>query len=228
MTTPNTTLPLPFWKQSDGEERQLRVFISHRYGDDKPFYDGVITALNRAGFSVQDMSLTEDKQKKGPRGGRLPDLTIQAEIAARIYTSDVFIAPSAVAVAWSPWLTWEVQTATIGYGVPALFVNKLGQKKKAQLVTDVAKLGLPCRVCERETRQIVSSVAELVTTRPTWAVRLRETDPNLRFRGPPDAVLTAIMAQTPYLARLPDPEPELDLNATKKKRGFLGLLGLGR
>lgn len=49
-----TTKQLEYW-QPGGEERQLRVFISHRFGDDRALYDGVIDALNRQGFSVQDL-----------------------------------------------------------------------------------------------------------------------------------------------------------------------------
>lgn len=223
MTTPNTTMPLQYW-QPGAEERQLRVFISHRWGDDRALYTEVIQALNQQGFSVQDMSLTEDKQKKGPKGGKLPELTIQAEIAARIYTSDVFVAPSRVAVAWSPWLTWEVQLATVGYGIPALFVSAREQKKQAQLVSDVAKLGLPHRVCLRDTRQIVSSISELVSTRPKYAVRIEELDPNYRFRGPTRSMLDSIMTREPYSARFKDYAPPV----VEKKRGIFGIFGLGR
>ena len=81
----------------------------------------------------------------------------------RCRASDVFIAPSGVAVSWSQWLTWEIQTATVGYGIPALFVGKNDQKNTAQLVSDMAKVGLNTRVCDRNTRAIVASVAELVT-----------------------------------------------------------------
>jgi len=223
MTTPNTTTPLQYW-QPGAEERQLRVFISHRYDKDETLYDSVIEALNRQGFSVQDLSLTKDKQKKGPRGGKLPTLAIQAEIAARIYSSDVFIAPSGVAVSWSPWLTWEIQTATVNYGVPAIFVGKPDQKYNAQLVSDMGKVGLASRICDRNAREIVSSISELVTTRPKWAVRTSETDPNLRFRGPTRIALDAVMTQTPYHPRLADYAPPV---AVKKRRIF-GMFGLGR
>jgi len=223
MTTPNTTMPLPFWKPG-AEERQLRVFISHRYGDDRALYDGVIDALNRQGFSVQDLSLTEEQRREGPQGGRLPRLTIQAEIAARIYSSDVFIAPGRVATGRSPWLTWEVQTATVSYGVPILFVRERGQQRGTQLIADVAALKLPHRVCDPDKHLIARNVAELVSVRPTWGVRLSETDPNLRFRGPTRAALDAVMAQTPYHPRLADYAPPV----VEKKRGIFGIFGLGR
>lgn len=209
---------LEYWRAGE-EERQLRVFISHRYGDDKALYDGVIDALNREGFSVQDMSLTEDQRKKGPRGGKLPKLEIQAEIAARIYTSDVVIAPSRVATGLSEWLTWEIQTATIGYGVPILFVKERGHKYQTKLVTEVEQLGLPHRVCDPDRAKIVRSVVELVRdSRPTWAVRLEETDPNLHFRGPVRASLDSVMKQIPYRPRLQSYEPP----STPPKPSFWG------
>lgn len=197
---------LEYWRAGSEEERQLRVFISHRYGEDKALYDGVIDALNREGFSVQDMSLTEDRRKKGPRGGDLPPLAIQAEIAARIYTSDVVIAPSRPATSRSWWLTWEIQTATIGYGIPILFVKERGLVRQTQMVAQVAALGLPHRVSDPDRSLIVRNVAELVKdTRPTRAVRLEETDPTIEFRGPTRAALDAVMAKAPYHPRLPPP-----------------------
>lgn len=217
---------LEYWRAGSGEERQLRVFISHRYGDDRALYDGVIDALNREGFSVQDMSLTEDRMKKGPRGGQLPVLAIQAEIAARIYTSDVVIAPSRVATSWSKWLTWEIQTATIGYGVPILFVKERGHQRQAKLVTEVEKLGLPHRVCDPDRAKIVRSVVELVgNSRPTWAVRTDESDANTHFRGPVKGVLDAVMKQTPYHPRLKNYEPPSE---QKKPPFWGGWFGRGR
>jgi hypothetical protein len=223
MTTGQTG-QLQYWKPGS-EERQLRVFISHRWGDDEALYAGAIDALNRQGFSVQDLSLTKNQRRQGPRGGQLPKLEVQADIAARIYSSDVVIAPSRVATSWSQWLTWEIQTATIGYGVPILFVKEQGHQRQAKLVTEVEKLGLPHRVCDPEKHLIARNVAELVSTRPTWAVRLAETDPHLRFRGPVQRALDAVMKQTPYHPRLQNYEPPAEV----KRRGlFDGWFGRGR
>src|SRR5688572_28850437 len=102
-----TMTPFEYWRPGAGEERQLRVFISHRYGDDQALYDEVLAALHRNGFSVQDVSLSAAQVLAGPRGGRLPALEVQSEIAARIYTSDVIIAPSRPAVTRSQWVTRE-------------------------------------------------------------------------------------------------------------------------
>lgn len=223
MTTPNTTTPLQYWKPGD-EERQLRVFISHRYGDDRALYDGVIDALNREVVSVQDVSLTEDQRRQGPQGGRLPRLTIQAEIAARIYSSDVFIAPARVAAGRAPWLTWEIQLAAVGYGLPILFVKQRGQIRSTQLVADVAKLELPHRVCDPDRTQIVRGVTDLVSARPRWGVRMEETDEGLRFRGPTRAALDAVMKVEPYHPKFAN----LGLPVTPKKHGIFRIFRLGR
>lgn len=124
----------------------------------------------------------------------------------------------------SPWLTWEVQTATICYGVPILFVRERGQQRSTQLVSDVATLGLPHRVCDPDKHVIARNVAELVSVRPTWGVRTAEADANLRFRGPTRGALDAVMKQSPYHPRLANYEPAPE----PRKRGILGIFGLGR
>lgn len=212
-----TTTPFSYWEPGGEEERKLRVFISHRYGSDKALYDEVLLALERSGFSVQDVSLSVEQVLAGPRGGQLPKLQVQAEIAARIYTSDIVIAPSRPAVTRSQWVTWEVQLAAIGYGIPILFVNQRNQQRSTKLVTEVASMNLSHRVCQPESSHIVRSIAELVgNTRPRWGVRQEESDGALQFRGPAMSALHEVMRKHPYRPRLapierPPPPP---------KRGF--------
>lgn len=197
--------PLAYWEPGS-EERQLRIFISHRYGDDSALYAEVIQAVERNGFSVQDISLSAEQYLSGPRGGKLSKLEVQAEVAARIYTSDVLIAPSRPAVSRSEWVTWEVQLAAIGYGVPILFVNqKRDQQRKTALVAQVEDLSLPYRVCNRVTSEIARGVAELVNARPTWSMRQEETDRHVRFRGPPLKARDEVLKRFPFQPRLPTP-----------------------
>ncbi len=202
-----TATPFEYWTPGS-EERQLRVFISHRYGKDQSLYDDVISAITRNGFSVQDISLSANHLMAGPRGGHLPTLDIQAEVAARIYTSDIVIAPSRPGVSRSEWVTWEVQLAAIGYGIPILFVNQKGQQRRTSLVTQIDALGLPYRACDPDTDKIARNVAELVDARPTWAIRHEETDEHIRFRGPPAHARNAVLRKLPFRPRLNAPEPE--------------------
>lgn len=211
------TTAFEYWRPDTGEERQLRVFISHRYGNDQPLYDEVIEALNRNGFSVQDVSLSANQVLSGPRGGKLPTLEVQAEIAARIYTSDVVIAPSRPAVTRSQWVTWEVQLAAIGYGIPILFVNQRNQQRSTRLVAEVAELGLKYRACNPVTSEIARNVAELVeNTRPIWTMRQEESDNTIRYRGPTGAALDKVMRKHPFQPRL----APVDLPTPPPRRGF--------
>jgi hypothetical protein len=219
-----TTTPIEFWKTTDNEERQLRVFISHRFGGDKVLYDDVILALNKEGFSVQDLSLSEEHKRAGPRGGQLPKLAIQAEVAARIYTSDVVIAPGRPAVSRSEWVMWEVQLAAIGYSVPVLFVKERNSTYQTTLVTQLEKVGAAYKVCEHETPSIVSSTISLVGGRPRHAVRLKEEADTLRFRGPSKETRDRVMLNYPYRPALAYVPP-----AAPPKRNFLaGLFGRSR
>lgn len=201
-----TSAPLSYWTPGS-EERQLRIFISHRYGKDQALYDEVLAAVRRNGFSVQDISLSAEQVMAGPRGGDLPKLEIQAEIAARIYTSNILIAPSRPAVGRSQWVTWEVQLAAIGYGIPILFVDLRNHQRRTRLVSEVDSLGLRYATCEPDIQNIARKVAELVDGRPDWAMRQAESDGTLRFRGPPTDALNDVLRKFPFQPRLNSPEP---------------------
>jgi hypothetical protein len=212
----NTT-PLSYWKPGD-EERRLRIFISHRYDRDETLYNEVIAALNREGFAVQDVSLSVSQVKSGPRGGDLPKLEIQAEIAARIYTSDILIAPSRVGAGRSEWVTWEVQLAAVGYAIPILFVDQgEDQQRRAALVSEVREVGLPHAVCNPLTHEIVRNVIDLVGGRPKWAMREKEDDDRLiRYRGPLPSARNDVLTKFPFEARL----PRVDAEPSKPKGGL--------
>lgn len=212
-----STTPFEYWQPGGDEERKLRLFISHRYGNDKALYDDVLRAVESNGFSVQDISLSAEQVLAGPRGGQLPKLQVQSEIAARIYTSDVVIAPSRPAVTRSQWVTWEVQLAAIGYGIPILFINQRGQQRSTRLVNEVASLGLKYRVCDPVSSDIARNVAELVeNTRPNWGVRQEEADAAIRFRGPTGTALNEVLRKHPYRPRL----AAMELPEPPPKRGF--------
>ncbi len=202
-----------YWRPGD-EERRLRIFISHRFDKDQELYDSAIDALNSNGFAVQDMSLSSERAVSGPQGGRVPRLRIRAEVAARIYTSDVVITPSRPAVTRSEWVTWEVELAAVGYGVPILFVNQKGQQLHAQLVAQINALGLPHHVCDPTIPEIVQGVIGLVDGRPKWAMRQEETEPALAFRGPPTAARNEVLKRYPFQPRL----TPFDLDPPRPKR----------
>ncbi|MGE3142001.1 MAG: TIR domain-containing protein [Hyphomonadaceae bacterium] len=195
-----TSKPLEYWKPGS-EERQLRIFISHRYDQDQALYDDVVRSLNKEGHAVQDVSLSARQVLAGPRGGELPELEIQAEIAARIYTSDILVAPSRPGVTRSEWVTWEVQLAAIGYGIPILFVDEEGLRRRTQLVSQVGSLSLKHAVCEPSTPQIVRNIIDLVG-RQTWSMRHEEEAGPFRYRGPPRVAFEKVIRQFPYQPRL--------------------------
>ncbi len=199
------------------EERKLRIFISHRYEHDDTLYGEVIAALNSQGFDVQDVSLSAAQQMAGPRGGELPKLKIQADIAARIYTSDILIAPSRVGAGRSEWVTWEVQLAAIGYAIPILFVDQgEDQQRRTALVSEVADVGLPYAVCNPVAREIVPNVIKLVGGRPNWAMRETEDNQRIRYRGPPTSARDGVLKEFPFEARLAAFPP----SSPEPKRGF--------
>lgn len=196
-----TEMPLEYWRPG-GEERRMRLFIGHRFGKDEELYDDVVKALDKNGHAVQDMSLSASQLMAGPRGGDLPDLSIQAQIAARIYMSDVLVAPSRVGAGQSEWVSWEVQMAAIGYGIPILFVDHEHQKNRARLVAEIEAIKLPHKVCEPRAPEIVRGIIELISGRLTWGMRQEESESAIRFRGPPAAARNDVLKKFPFQPRL--------------------------
>jgi hypothetical protein len=190
-----------YWKPGS-EERYIRIFMSHRWGQDRELYEQVLAKLRRQGHCIDDVSLNERQQIAGPRGGDVPDLNVQAEVAARIFTADIVIVASRPGITRSEWVMWELRVAAIGYAVPILFLDFDNQQRRAAIVTEIAGLGLQHDVCQPVVTEIVPRVIKLVGGRPKWGMRLQEADPNLRFRGPP--LLSAINKKLPYRAALPD------------------------
>ncbi len=190
-----------YWKPGS-EERYIRIFMSHRWGPDRDLYEQVLSQLRSQGHCIQDVSLTEQQKLTGARGGDVPDLKIQAEVAARIFTSDIVIVASRPAITRSDWVMWELRIAAIGYGVPILFLDFDNQQRRSAIVAEVSALKLPHDVCRPIVTEIVPRVIELVGGRPKWGMRLLEADPSLRFRGPP--MLDDINKRLPYRAALPE------------------------
>jgi hypothetical protein len=213
-----TQSTIEYWKPGDGEERCIRIFVSHRWDSDGALYNDVIRTLHQQGFAVQDMSLSAQQVMTGPRGGDLPKLTIQAEVAARIYTSDILIAPSRPGAGRSQWVTWEVQLALVAYGIPVLFVDFANQQRRARLVSEAEAIGAKHAVCSPTATQIARGVAELVG-HPDWGVRQAEQDKAIRFRGPLAAQRDDVLKRFPFQARLPD----VDL-PPPQKRGLWGFI----
>jgi hypothetical protein len=196
---------LSYWRRGE-EDRQIRVFVSHRHGDNKALYDQVIALLEQQGHRIQDLSVTEEMLIGGPKGGQLPDIHVQAEIAARIYTADLMIAPARPATTRADWLVWEITLAAVGYGVPVVFVSEPNSKYKTSIVSEIAKWGLPHAVCAQDSSKIVRNAIDLMQTRPTWNYRDSEEAPTTRFRGPPEAARQKVMRQFPYRPRLSNDE----------------------
>jgi hypothetical protein len=116
--------------------RSLRVFVSHRWEKDDYLRD-VFASERFPGLLVEDLSLTKDLRIIGPRGGEVDELKIKKEIAARIYASDVLIAPSIKSSLkprrvkadgeWvhieTDWIGWEIELAALCFNMPVVFVD---------------------------------------------------------------------------------------------------------
>ena len=189
-----------YWEPGE-TYRRIRIFFSHRYGDDERLYEETLERLRLTGYAVQDLSLTEDQKIQGPRAGKVSELRISREISARIYSSDILIAPSSKAIAGSDWISWEIELASICYNVPVLFVDRRPDvKRRTSLLSELRDAGAKVDCAEPNALSIANSLARLAGS-SYRAVSFEEADERSLFRGPLRPTLHQVMKRFPYQPR---------------------------
>lgn len=110
-----------------------KVFISHRWGKDD--YDKIKEWLDRPNYyHFADYSISVDKKIEG-----LSDSDLKEAIAEQIRQCSVFIVPTAIYVAYSDWIQFEIDTAR-KYKKPILAVTPNGQERESCYVINNATL----------------------------------------------------------------------------------------
>lgn len=190
---------LSYWEKGSG--RKLRVFMSHRWGDDEPLYSSVFDELKNMGFEFEDTSLSKKSGITGPRGGAVNDLKLSREIAALIYSSDVLVAPSRRGAGQSDWVAWEVELAGVCYSIPVLFVDHDNDVERRNfLVSGLRTADARCDVAKPNAYDIAFSISRLVNTTPYKGIIEEAPDDKTLYRGPIQATLKEVMKRHPYRA----------------------------
>lgn len=110
-----------------------KVFISHRWGKDD--YDKIKEWLDRPNYyHFADYSISVDKKIEG-----LSDSELKEAIVEQIRQCSVFIVPTAMYVAYSDWIQFEIDTAR-EYEKPILAVTPNGQERESCYVINNAAL----------------------------------------------------------------------------------------
>lgn len=154
--------------------RYLRVFFSHRWQEDG--YLHKLLAAEFENFQIEDMSLSEERRMLGARGGMVDEVKIKREIAARIYASDILIAPSTKAAIKSrrikadkeyveietDWISWEIQIAAICFNIPVLFVDeRVGLRRRNPFYNKLKAEGAKVGVSLAATDHIMFAIDEM-------------------------------------------------------------------
>jgi hypothetical protein len=194
---------LEYWKPGKSY-RMLRVFMSHRWvAEDQKLYGDVFTELGKMGLKYQDMSLDRSRKIQGPRGGDVNDFELSRLIAARIFSSDIVIAPSRRGAGQSDWIAWEVELAAIAYSLPVLFVDHDHDVQRRNfLVSSLKAAGATFDVAEPSPYAIAGKAMRLVNPDIFAGVRMPESYERTEiYRGPLQSALTEIMLQYPYQSK---------------------------
>jgi hypothetical protein len=189
---------LRYW--SPGENRRLRLFFSHRWDRDSELYEGAIRSLanNPLVGTVQDLSVPRDGRIQGPRGGSVGEHVLLREIACRIYTSDLMIAPSRPGAGNNEWVSWEVETAALCYSIPVLFVREPDAVNNAQLVSGLRSAGARVDVCGRSAAEIAFSAVKLLMIPKNRGVIEAPASGGPEYRGPLESALDNVLKTHPY------------------------------
>ena len=184
-----------------GNPRQLRIFISHRHDRHESIYTLALEQMKDHFGELQDLSVPEDAQIKGPRGGFLNDIDMRTRLTARIYSSDILIAPSTVAVGISEWTSFEIELAAFAFSLPILFVKEPDQQKNAALASYVMENCDRCMEVEMMEDSIADAVIQLMAReKPKSQVDVGQFTDELRDRRTPfSGALDDVMSEFPYL-----------------------------
>lgn len=138
----------------------LRVFVSHRWELDAQILAFIESFEAReAGINVVDLSLKEETRIAGPLGGMVEEHKVKQDIAARIFASDVVIAPSKRMQSTSDWVKWELQTAAICYNLPIIFMDHVRDlEHPSALVRELSEAGAKILRCGPDTLELVRAI----------------------------------------------------------------------
>lgn len=147
---------------TDEPKQPLRVFVSHRWGSDDILRKLIAGYLESNGVDiVTDMSLTPDERVEGPRGGKVDELKIKAEIRNRIAASDLVIVPAHIAASLSRWINWETETAHT-LRKPILFVSDRPDRVRFNAYLRRLKAqNYPVRLAQADRADILESVRQM-------------------------------------------------------------------
>ena len=184
-----------------GELRQLRIFISHRWDQHRELYDQTTALIEDEFGAVQNLSVPEEKRLVGERGGDREKHELKAQLAARIYLSDIVIMPTNVGMVRKKDSTlFEVQLATLAYSVPTVFVTKEGQQRNIGIMGQAEALGLKHHIADDAAEKIAEGVKQLVTKQMLKGRFHSEGQTVVSSsRRPSDKVIHAVMRKYPYL-----------------------------
>ncbi|MEL6245247.1 MAG: hypothetical protein AAFQ85_07860 [Pseudomonadota bacterium] len=186
-----------------GTPRQLRIFFSHRHHRHGDIYKQAIAVLREHFGQVQDLSIPEDRIIAGPRGGSLPDFKLRSQIAARIYESDIFVAPSSVAMGIGEWTSYEIECAAFAYSQPILFVDEPDQQRSATLVAYIRRHIENCGVVTlgEDGGNIAQAVIGLIRTREIKSQPAQDRAARNwhSARTPEPEAMIAVRTEFPYL-----------------------------
>ena len=184
-----------------GELRQLRIFISHRWDQHTDLYRQITGLLQQHFGAFQNLSIPEGKRLVGEQGGDREKHELKAQMAARIFVSDVVIMPTNVGMVRKKDSTlFEIQLATLAYSIPTVFIKKPKQKRNIGIVGQASVLGLAHYVANNTAKDIAEGVQKLVMKK-TLLSRFHSDGGTTvtASRHPSTKVIDEIMREFPYL-----------------------------
>ncbi|MBA3070537.1 MAG: hypothetical protein FP825_18920 [Hyphomonas sp.] len=146
--------------------RKPRVFVSHIWDRHEGFVDKTIEAIRRRYADVQDLSIrgTAPEEDLGPPS--LQHFILKSRMAARIFSSDLLIAPIGSEVSYSGWVRYEIELAAVAYSIPVILVDSSDILRRTTLRNELALVSDNYRIANGDDEDdLINCVAALI---PRW------------------------------------------------------------
>lgn len=130
--TANSVWPEPH-DQTARVRRKPRVFVSHIWNRHDGLVDRTIGVIRSRYTDVQDLSIRGGAPETGFGQPTLQNFRLKSRIAARIFSSDLVIAPIGSEVSYSAWVRYEIELAAVAYSIPVILIDSPDVQRRTSL-----------------------------------------------------------------------------------------------
>lgn len=146
--------------------RKPRIFVSHIWDRHEGFVDKTIETIRSRYADVQDLSVRVSAPESDLGAPTLKSFVLKSRVAARIFSSDLLIAPIGSEVSYSEWVKYEIELAAVAYSIPVILVDSRDIVRRTSLRNELRDVSDTFLVANGDDDDdLIACVAKLI---PRW------------------------------------------------------------